>query len=135
MQKASYQNQKFLIIQSRSCLEILLKNWPVTIQTKFTLILRDVKLLQNHRNIEVTFTITTADEKIKQIFEPKAPSIKECVETLEKLHSAGIKTSVMIAPLLPKAEGLVKEIVGKADYVLVDRMNYHYADWVYKSAG
>jgi len=39
---------------------------------------------------------------------------------------------VMIAPLLPKAEGLVKEIVGKADYALVDRMNYHYADWVYK---
>ncbi|MDH7477156.1 MAG: radical SAM protein [Candidatus Bathyarchaeota archaeon] len=121
---------------TRSCLEILLrKNWPVTIQTKSTLILRDMELLQNHRNVEVTLTITTSDEKIRQIFEPKAPSIKERIETLEKLHSASIKTSVMIAPLLPKAEGLVKEIVGKADFVLIDRMNYHYADWVYKKFG
>jgi len=48
---------------------------------------------------------------------------------------AGVKTCVMIAPLLPKAEGLVKEIVGKADHVLVDKMNYHYADWVYKRHG
>ncbi|MGC8895273.1 MAG: hypothetical protein ACP5LB_00700 [Candidatus Bathyarchaeia archaeon] len=36
---------------------------------------------------------------------------------------------------MPKAEGLVKEIVGKTDYVLVDRMNYNYADWVYKKYG
>jgi DNA repair photolyase len=121
---------------TRSCLEILLrKNWLATIQTKSTLILRDIELLQNHRNIEVTLTITTADEGIKQIFEPKAPSIKERIQTLEKLHSAGIKTNVMIAPLLPKAEGLVKEIIGKVDYVLIDKMNYHYADWIYKKFG
>ncbi|MGB9778386.1 MAG: SPL family radical SAM protein, partial [Candidatus Bathyarchaeales archaeon] len=121
---------------TRSCLEILFKqNWPVTIQTKSTLILRDIDLLHNRRNVEVTFTITTADEGIKQIFEPKAPSIKERLQTLEKLHSVGIKTSVMIAPLLPRAEGLVEEFVGKVDYVLIDRMNYHYADWVYKKFG
>ncbi|MGQ9506495.1 MAG: radical SAM protein [Candidatus Bathycorpusculaceae bacterium] len=121
---------------TRSCLEILLKkNWPVTIQTKSTLILRDIELLQKYKNVEVTFTITTADEGIRQIFEPKAPSIKERITTLEKLHFTGIKTNVMTAPLLPKAEGLVKEIVGKADYVLIDKMNYHYADWVYRKHG
>lgn len=80
-------------------------------------------------------TITTADEKIRQTFEPKAPSIKERINTLEKLHSAGIKTCVMIAPLLPKAEGLIKEIYGTADYVLIDKMNYHYAGWVYRKYG
>jgi DNA repair photolyase len=121
---------------TRSCLEILLKNnWPVTIQTKSKLILRDVELLKSQRGVEVTLTITTADEKIRQIFEPKAPSIKERINTLEKLHSAGIKTCVMIAPLLPKAEGLIKEICGTADYVLIDKMNYHYADWVYRKYG
>jgi len=118
---------------TRRCLEILLrKGWPITIQTKSTLVLRDIDLLKSRGNVEVCLTITTADEKIKQIFEPKAPSIKERLETLEKLHSAGIKTCVMIAPLLPKAEDLVKEIAGKVDYVLVDKMNYHYADRVYK---
>ncbi|MEM2937336.1 MAG: radical SAM protein [Candidatus Bathyarchaeia archaeon] len=121
---------------TRSCLEILLKNnWPITIQTKSTLILRDAALLKNQRGVEVMLTITTADEKIRQIFEPKASSIKERINTLEKLHSAGIKTCVMIAPLLPKAEGLIKEICGIADYVLIDKMNYHYADWVYRKYG
>lgn len=118
---------------TRRCLEILLKRgWPVTIQTKSTLILRDVDLLKGHKGLEVALTITTADERIKQIFEPKAPSIKERLEVLDRLHSAGIKTCVMIAPLLPGAEDLVEAIAGKADYVLVDRMNYHYADWVYR---
>jgi DNA repair photolyase len=121
---------------TRSCIEILLKKgWPVTVQTKSTLILRDVELLCSHNNVEVTLTITTCDDEIRRIFEPKAPPIHERIKALEKLHSAGIKTSVMIAPLLPKAEGLIKEISGKADHVLVDRMNYHYADWVYRKHG
>jgi hypothetical protein len=38
----------------------------------------------------------------------------------------------MIAPLLPNAEDLVAPLSGKVDYVLIDKMNYHYADWVYR---
>jgi hypothetical protein len=40
----------------------------------------------------------------------------------------------MIAPLLPNAEGLVEQLKGKVDHVLIDRMNYHYADWVYRKS-
>ena len=40
----------------------------------------------------------------------------------------------MIAPLLPKAEGLVAQLTERVDYVLVDRINYHYADWVYRKS-
>jgi len=118
---------------TKRCLEILLKHdWPVTIQTKSPLILRDIELLRSFNNFEVTLTITTADEGIRQIFEPNAPTIKERIETLEKLHAANIKTSLMIAPLLPEAEGLIPQVSGKVNYVLIDRMNYHYADWAYK---
>ena len=38
----------------------------------------------------------------------------------------------MIAPMLPRAEELAAGLRGKVDYVLIDRMNYHYADWVYR---
>lgn len=38
----------------------------------------------------------------------------------------------MIAPILPNAEGLVNQLNGRVDYVIIDRMNYHYADWVYR---
>ena len=41
----------------------------------------------------------------------------------------------MIAPMLPGAEGLAKILAGKVDHVLMDRLNYHHADWVYRKYG
>jgi DNA repair photolyase len=118
---------------TKKCLEILQENnWPVVIQTKSPLVLRDLELLKKFQKIEVGFTITTGDEKIKQIFEPRTSSIEKRVQALERLHQEGIKTYAMIAPLLPKAESLVNKLKGKVDYVIIDKMNYHYADWVYK---
>lgn len=121
---------------TRRCLEILSKHgWPVTIQTKSPLVKRDLELLGTFNDIEVGLTITTADDNIRKIFEPNSPAIEERIETLEKLHSAGLKTYAMIAPLLPEAEGLVTLLSEKVDYVLIDKMNYHYADWVYRKYG
>jgi DNA repair photolyase len=119
---------------TKECLEILLQHsWPVTIQTKSPLVQRDLPILQRFDEIEVGLTITSADEKIRRIFEPKAPTIIQRIETLEKLHSKDIKVFAMIAPVLPNAEGLVQHLRDKIDYVLIDKMNYHYADRIYKS--
>jgi DNA repair photolyase len=118
---------------TRRCLEILLKNgWPVTIQTKSPLVMRDIELIKKFREIEVGLTITTADENIRRIFEPNSPSIKHRIETLDSLRSRGVKTFAMIAPVLPKTRGLVAQLIGKVDYVLIDKMNYHYADHIYR---
>lgn len=118
---------------TKKCLVTLLKyGWPVVIQTKSSLVLRDIELLKNSKGVEVGFTITTADDEIRQIFEPKAAPIEERLTALEKIHSAGVKTFAMIAPILPEAEDLASRLSGKVDYVLIDRLNYHYADWVYR---
>ena len=118
---------------TKRCLEILLAyGWPVTVQTKSPLVLRDVETLRKFDEIEVGLTITTADENVRKIFEPNAPPVEQRIETLRKLHSAGVKTFAMIAPLLPNAKGLATQLSGKVDYVLIDKMNYHYADWTYK---
>lgn len=118
---------------TKKCLEILIKyDWPITIQTKSALVLRDMELLKEANKIEVCLTVTTGDDVIRQLFEPNAPSIKERIKALEQLHRAGIRTFAMIAPMLPKAEELISELGGKVDYVLIDRMNYHYSDWVYR---
>jgi DNA repair photolyase len=98
-------------------------------------VVRDIDLLKRSTDCEVGFTIATADEKVRRIFEPGAPSIAKRVEALAILHSAGIKTFVMVAPMLPGAEGLVDLLKGKVDQVLIDRLNYHYADWIYKRHG
>jgi DNA repair photolyase len=118
---------------TRKCLEILVAHhWPVTIQTKSPLVLRDLDLLSQGNDIEVGLTLTTADEDMRRLFEPHAPSIESRIKALDELHRAGIKTFAMIAPMLPGAEKLAALFTGKVDRVLLDRMNYHYADWVYR---
>jgi DNA repair photolyase len=118
---------------TRKCLEILVRcGWPITVQTKSPLVLRDIDLFTTNANIEVGLSIATADDEIRKLFEPNAPSIKERVKAIGELHQAGIRTYAMIAPMLPGAEGLAAQLSGKVDYVLVDRMNYHYGDWVYR---
>jgi DNA repair photolyase len=118
---------------TRKCLEILVQyGWPITVQTKSPLVLRDIDLFRRSDKTEVGLSVTSADDEIRKLFEPSAPSIKERIKALEELHLAGIRTYAMIAPLLPGAEELAAQLSGKVDYVLVDRMNYHYGDWVYR---
>jgi len=121
---------------TRQCVEILAQNnWPAVIQTRSSLVLRDIDILKEAKDFEVGLTVTTADDEIRKLFEPHAPPIPERLRTLDQLHQAGIKTYAMIAPILPGAEALAKALAGKVDYVLVDRMNYNYADWVYRKYG
>ncbi len=121
---------------TRRCLEVLLEaQWPVTIQTKSPLVLRDVAIVENFEDIEVGFSIATADERIRTLFEAGTPPIGERVRALEVLHSRGIRAFAMIAPLLPGSEGLVGALAGKVDHVLIDRLNYFYADRIYRDHG
>ena len=131
-----YQPLEKKYMLTRGCLEILVENgWPFTVQTKSPLVLRDIEILKKANDAEVGFTITTADEKMRRIFEPGAPPIRKRLEALESLRMERIKTFAMIAPILPAAEGLVSELKGKVAYVILDRLNYHYADSVYKKHG
>src|SRR5512135_580838 len=101
---------------TRKCLQILVNNgWPVTIQTKSPLVLRDLDILKQCPDCEVGFTITTADDKIRKIFEPGAPAVAERVQALAALHAERIRTYVMVAPLLPGAEGLAGLLKGSVD--------------------
>jgi len=121
---------------TRQCLEILAQhNWPVIIQTRSPLVLRDIDIIKNARDFEVGLSVTTADDTIRKLFEPGAPTIDDRIAALDELHKAGVRTYAMIAPVLPGAEGLAELLKGKIDYVLIDRMNYHYADWVYRKYG
>jgi DNA repair photolyase len=132
----AYQPLEKKYLLTGRCLEILVEEgWPVTIQTKSPLVLRDLAVLKRSADAEVGFTITTADEKVRRIFEPGAPPVAARVEALGILHAEGIRTFVMIAPLLPHAEGLADMLRGRVDHVLIDRYNYHYADRAYRKHG
>jgi DNA repair photolyase len=131
-----YQPLEAIYRLTRQCLEILVQNnWPVIIQTRSPRVLRDIDILKDASDVEVGLSVTTADDRIRELFEPHAPSIHERIQALGELHNAGIRTYAMIAPMLPGAEGLAELLTGKIDYLLMDRMNYHYADWVYRKYG
>ena len=51
------------------------------------------------------------------------------------MHKSGIKTSAMIAPILPGAEKLINLLVNTVDNIIVDRMNYNNANFIYKKYG
>ena len=111
---------------TRRCLEILaVKQFPVNIQTKSTLVLRDLDILQEFEHIEVGFTIATDNEAVAKRFEPGAPPIKSRIAALKKIRSTGIETFAFIGPILPgNPQNLIRYLEGAADRVLIDRMNY-----------
>jgi DNA repair photolyase len=118
---------------TRRCLAILAQHdWPVVVQTRSPQVLRDIDILKNAKNFEVGFSVTTADDSIRKLFEPHAPPIKDRIAALDTLHKAGIRTYAMIAPMLPGTEGLIQLLRGKVDYILVDRMNYNNALSIYR---
>ncbi len=121
---------------TRQCLEILVKHdWPVIVQTRSPLVLRDINVFQQSERIEVGLSITTANDAIRKAFEPHAPCIEARLKAIESLRQNGITTYAMIAPILPEAENLVAMLEGKVDYIIIDRMNYRHSDAVYRQHG
>ena len=121
---------------TRRCLEILLKNnWPVVVQTRSPLVLRDLDIFTKSKDIEVGLSITTANDGIRKIFEPYAPPVEKRLNAVKTLHQNGIRTYVMIAPILPDAENLIQALAGNVDYIIIDRMNYFHAEKIYEKHG
>jgi DNA repair photolyase len=53
---------------TKKCLEILVRHdWPITIQTKSSLVLRDVNLLRETDKVEVGLSVTTGDEGVRVV--------------------------------------------------------------------
>jgi len=111
---------------TRQCLAILAEaRFPVNIQTKMTLVLRDLDIIERIEEVEVGMTLTTIDERIARMFEPGASPVGERIAALEKIHSRGIRTFAFVGPLLPGGpEGIISALAGRVDKILVDRMNY-----------
>lgn len=111
---------------TRRLLEVLLEfQFPINLQTKNALVVRDLDLLRRFEEIEVGLTITTESESMARLFEPGASSVIERIEALGKLKQAGLGTFAFLGPLLPgNPQRLVSLLEGKVDQVFIDRMNY-----------
>ncbi len=87
---------------TRNVLTQLIKsNAKVTVTTKSNLVLRDIDVIKQLKNVEVAISINTLNEKFKNDMD-KAPSIKERIEVLKTLHENGIKTILFMSPIFPE---------------------------------
>lgn len=90
---------------TRQALEILLRfRHPVHIITKGSLVLRDLDLLvplAEQKLVSVSVSLTTLDDELKRIMEPRAASPSARLRVLRTLHDAGVPVSVMCAPMIP----------------------------------
>jgi DNA repair photolyase len=124
---------------TRDCLQALqpYHDFPTTVLTKSTLVLRDLDILRKMPGVEVAFTITTLDETVRDLLEPRASPIHERLEALSALHEAGIRTWVFFGPALPvlsdSAEAVDRLFAVCAEAgvarILVDTINLKGSSW------
>ncbi len=87
---------------TRNCLQVLLsKGFPVCVQTKSSLVLRDIDIIKEFKEKDVGLTITTLDDHISGIIEPGASLPSMRLKTLETLSTSGIPTWAFIGPMMP----------------------------------
>ena len=72
----------------------------LSISTKSKLILRDIDLLKQMKNLIVCMSINTLDETFRSDMD-NASTIKERMDTLKELHNNGIYTILFMSPIFP----------------------------------
>jgi DNA repair photolyase len=100
-----YQPVERRLCITRRCLEVLAEfRNPVTVITKNYLVSRDADLLgelASHGAAAVNLSITTLDEKLQRIMEPRTSVPARRLAAIEKLAAAGVPVGVMVAPIIP----------------------------------
>ncbi len=87
---------------TRYCLEQLLKyDFPISIQTKSSLLKRDLDIVSKFSNAEVIISITTLDDNERKVLEPYASPVKNRLDVLKIYADEGIQTSIFFGPILP----------------------------------
>jgi DNA repair photolyase len=87
---------------TRYCLEQLLRyDLPLCVQTKSSLVTRDIDLLKQFSSVEVMMSIGTLNDDERRIMEPSASSINDRLDALNIIADAGVKTSIFFGPIYP----------------------------------
>lgn len=134
---------------TRKLLQTFLKyKHPVGIITKNALVQRDLDILRElaaDNLVQVHLSITSLDEGVRRMLEPRTATVKKRLETVEKLSTANIPVHVMMAPIIPGINSheilpLVKAVADKGalsvGYTMV-RLNGAiggiFSDWIKKT--
>lgn len=77
---------------------------PVSIITKNALVTRDIDILERlaaTHLVTVLFSITTLNEDLRRVIEPRTASAQKKLQAIESLSKRGIPVGIMNAPIIP----------------------------------
>jgi DNA repair photolyase len=121
---------------TRACLKQNLEyDFPISIQTKSTLIERDIEILKNFSNIEIIITISTLNDYERKLLEPNSSPIEKRLMVLKNLSDCGLNTCVFFGPIYPSIlEENVQEIINVfkengANKIWIDKLNLKPGVW------
>jgi DNA repair photolyase len=123
---------------------------PLSMLTKSTMVLRDLDLfreLDEAAGVTVSMSVGTLDEEVRKVVEPGTPPGRRRLEILSRFADAGIRTGVLVAPILPGLtddEEHLDEILGACAAAGVDYatpivlhvrqgIREHFMPWVQKT--
>ena len=105
---------------TRKSLELIYRyGFGAAVLTKSPDILRDLDILKKingRTKAVVQMTLTTADDVLCRIIEPKVAPTSARVEALKQLHQAGIPTVVWLCPVLPFLNDTPENIRGIVEF-------------------
>ena len=100
-----YQPQEKKLGITRKLLEVFSKyRHPVGMITKNSLILRDLEILKDlaaDHLVQIFISITTLNEDLRRVMEPRTAIALKRLQTVEQLSTAGIPVGIMNAPIIP----------------------------------
>lgn len=121
---------------TRYCLEQLVRyDFPVHIQTKSSLINRDIDLISQSSDTEVMMSIATLNDKEREVLEPHSSPINKRLEVLKNCSEVGIKTSVFFGPIYPTitvddVSQIVETFLSlNVSEIMLDRLNLKPGIW------
>ena len=120
---------------------------PCSVLTKSPLLLRDLPLMKEiaeRTEFAAALSVPTIDEKVWRATEPHTPNPKARLEAVSELTRAGIRTGVLVAPLMPGVNDAPEQVApilelaseAGADYVtpialhLRGEVRKLYFDWL-----
>jgi DNA repair photolyase len=123
----SYQPVEKKYKLSRQALQVINEyDFPVHVLTKSTLVERDIdiiKQINEQSRAIVSFSISSIDDKISSIFEPRVSSPGKRLDTLALFKKEGIACGIFLLPVIPFVTDsfeLIDKLVRKAKQIDID---------------
>lgn len=121
-----YNPQEEKYQRTRALLEDLKESTAkILICTKSDLVLRDLDILTQMKDVTVSWSINTLDEEFKNDMD-SAVSIERRLEAMKQVYDAGIRTVCFISPVFPgitDVPAIVERVKSQCDFIWIENLN------------